>query len=263
MTRAAAFLRCVWTIYYMHLKQIVTEGSVVFLMVVQPLIVALLAIYMLRGSQGFQAIYVIVGSALTGLWAGTIYVSSRGIDRERWTGTLEETLGSPTNMMTVAAGKSLANLTLSLGSMFISYPVAAFLFGFQLKIAEPLWFAFSLLLAILALVSMGLVIAPAMSLNPGSAVWSNAYEFPMYVVGGFLFPISLLPVWTTPISYALPPYWAARALHATSSDGASFSEISIIWALLIVSSIASWFFAAWLFRIFMRRAQVEATLGLQ
>lgn len=256
-------LRVVWTAFYLYLKQISVDSFVIFTVIVQPLIVALLALYMLRDSQGFQAIYVIVGSAMTGLWSGTLFFSSFNIEFERWTGNLENIVGSPSHLATVIIGKTLANTTMSLSSMLVGYTLAVLLFDFRLTIAQPVLFFFSLLLTVLALISMGLVIAPLMSTNPGATVWANALEFPMFILGGFLFPVLLLPTWTTPLSYVLAPFWAARALHATSSGGAPFGQVFVSWGLLIVFSVAYWFISAWLFRVLLRRAREEATLGLQ
>jgi len=256
-------LRVVWTAFYLYLKQISVDSFVIFTVIVQPLIVALLALYMLRDTEGFQAIYVIVGSAMTGLWSGTLFFSSFNIEFERWTGNLENIVGSPTHLATVIVGKTLANTTMSLSSMLLGYTLAALLFDFQLTIAYPFLFFVSLLLTLLALISLGLVFAPLMSTNPGAGVWANAMEFPMYILGGFLFPVLLLPVWTTPLSYVLAPYWAARALHASSSGGLPPSEVFIIWGLLVAFSVIYWFVSAWLFRVLLRRAREEATLGLQ
>ncbi len=258
-----ARLRVVWTVFHLHLKQVAVNSFVVFTVIVQPLIMALLAIHVLRDTEGFQAIYVIVGSALAGLWSGTVFFSSFNINGERWGGTLEEIVGSPTHLATVIIGKTLANTAMSLSSMLFSYPLAALLFGYRLTIAHPFLFAVSLLLTALALMSLGLVIAPVMSLNVGTALWANALEFPVYILGGFLFPVALLPAWTTPISYALSPYWAARALHATSSGGVPLNDVFISWGLLIGFSVVYWFISAWLFRVLLRRAREEATLGLQ
>jgi ABC-2 type transport system permease protein len=253
----------VWTVFYLYLKLISVDGFVTFTVMVQPLIVALLALYMLRDTEGFQAIYVIVGSAMTGLWSGTLFFSSFNIEFERWTGNLENIVGSPTHLATVIIGKTLANTTMSLTSMVLGYTLAALIFDFQLTIAYPLMFFISLLLTVLALISMGLVISPLMSTNPGATVWANALEFPMFILGGFLFPVLLLPVWTTPLSYVLAPYWAAQALHATSSGEVPISDVITSWVLLIVFSVAYWFISAWLFRVLLRRAREEATLGLQ
>lgn len=256
-------LRVVWTVFCLHLKQMATDNFVLFPVIVQPLIVALLAIYMLRGTPGFQGIYAIVGSALAGLWSGTIYVSCRGLETERWAGTLEAIIGSPTHVAVIIMSKALATVTLSLGSMLLSYPLAAIFFGYRLTIAEPFAFAVSLLLTVVALVSLGLLIAPIISMNPGSFIWANAVEFPVYMAGGFLFPVLMLPAWTRPLSYALAPYWAARALHTTSSGGASLGEMLLCWGVLVASSIVYWFISALLFRTFLRRAREQATLGVQ
>jgi len=256
-------LRVVWTVFYLYLKQISVDAFVIFTVIVQPLIVALLAIYMLRETEGFQAIYVVVGSAMTGLWSGTLFFSSFNIEFERWTGNLENIVGSPTHLATVIIGKTLANTTMSLTSMIFGYSLASLFFGYRLVVANPFLFAISLLLTVVSLISFGLIIAPIMSIRPGATVWANALEFPMYILGGFLFPVFLLPTWTTPISYALSPYWAARALHATSSGGTPVGMIAVNWGLLIGFSVAYWFISAWLFRILLRRAKEEATLGLQ
>jgi len=256
-------LRVVWTVFYMYLKQIAIDGFIIFTVIIQPLLVALLAIYLLRDSDGFQAIYVIVGSALTGIWSGTLFFNSFNIQSERWSGNLENIIGSPTDLQTVVLGKALANTTISLGSVLFSYPIAALLFRFRLTIAHPFLFIVSLLLTILALMSLGLVIAPIFSLNPGNIMWINAFEFPMYILGGFLFPVLMLPAWTTPISYILSPYWAARALHDTSSGITFLSDVLISWGLIIFLSLTYLFISNWLFRVLLRRAREKATLGLQ
>jgi len=253
----------VWTVFCLQLKQVAVNSFVIFSVVVQPLIVALLAIYMLRDTEGFQAIYVIVGSAMTGLWTQTLFPSTFNIEGERWAGTLEEIVGSPTHLGTVIIGKTLANVTMALSSIFFSYPLAMLAFGYRLTISHPFLFAVSLLLTVLALMSLGLVIAPLMSMKMGASVWVNALEMPVYILAGFLFPVALLPGWTTPISYALSPYWAARALHATSSGGLSLNDVFISWGLLVGFSVIYWFISAWLFRVLLRRAREEATLGVQ
>ena len=136
---------------------------------------------------------------------------------ERWTGTLELLIGQPTPIQIIVFGKNLANVLQSLLSMVASYIFAALFFDFSLMITQPLMFGISLLFTVLAFVSFGLIIAPIFVLNPGVQQWQNAMEFPVYILSGFLFPIALLPGWSTPLSYLLTPYWAARALHGASS----------------------------------------------
>jgi len=259
-----ARLRVVWTVFYLHLKQIAVNSYFLFFVVVQPLVVALLAIYVLHDKEGFQAIYVVVGSAVAGLWSGTLFFSTFNVNDERTAGTLEEIVGSPTSLATVIVGKTLANTTLALSSMLFSYPLAGLLFGYRLAIAHPFLFAVSLLLTVLGLMSLGLVISPLMSLNVRIGDWAvNIMEMPVYVLGGFLFPVSLLPAWTRPLSTILSPYWAARALHATSGGATALSDVFASWGAILGLSAIYCLISARFFGVLLRRAREEATLGMQ
>ena len=120
--------------------------------------------------------------------------------------------------------------------MIFGYLIAALFFGYSLTIQQPLLFAISILFTIVGFVSFGLIIAPVFVMNPAVQGWQNAMEFPVYVLCGFLFPIALLPGWTTPVSYLLPPYWAAVALHGTSTGGATLQETMLAWGMLVLFS---------------------------
>ncbi len=255
--------RVIWTIASMHFKQMAVDGFVIFTVLVQPLFIALLAIYLLRDAGNFQAIYVVVGSGMAGLWSGTIFMGSRGVVAERWAGTLEEIVGSPTDLSTVVLSKSLATSVISIISMVFSYPLAALLFGFPLTISNPLLFVLSLPLVLAGVISLGFVFAPIMALNPGTWIWSNAIEFPVYAVSGFLFPVLMLPTWSRPVSYLLSPYWAARVLHDVSIGTVPFTEVLICWAVLVSLTLINWFVAMRLFKVVQYRTRVEATLGQQ
>ena len=146
--------------------------------------------------------------------------------------------------------------------MVASYIFAALFFDFPLTITQPWMFAISLLFTVLAFVSFGMIIAPIFVLNPGVQQWQNAMEFPVYILSGFLFPILLLPGWSTPLSYLLTPYWAARALHDASSGNAEPSEIAFSWLMMLLLSVVYFILSGVLFRVMLRRAREDASLGL-
>jgi ABC-2 type transport system permease protein len=247
----------------MTLRQNVFDLFIIFTILIQPLVIASLALWML-GEDGTEAVvFVVVGSGMTGLWSSLLFVSGNSLNVERWTGTLEMIVGQPTPIEWVVFGKNLANVIQSLFSMVMAYALAAVLFGYQIEITQPLFFLVSLAMAILAFVSFGLVISPMFLMNPGIQGWQNAMEFPVYILSGFLFPITLLPGWTTPLSYLLPPYWAARALHGASGGGATSSEILFAWGMLILFSAGCWMLARWLFGRMLDKVRKEATIGFQ
>ena len=255
--------RVVAITFEMSLRQMALDAFVLFTVLIQPLVIALLALWMLRGLGSDYVIFVVVGSGMTGLWSSLLFISGNSINWERWMGTLETLVGLPTPMPVIVFGKSLANVAQSLSSMVVSYFLASLLFGYPLHVAQPGLFVVSLAFTVVSFVSFGLIIAPVFVINPGVQGWQNAMEFPVYILSGFLFPIALLPGWTTPLSYLLAPYWAARALHATSSGGASLADVSFCWAMMLLFSLIYLFISSRLFQLMIRKARADATLGMQ
>jgi ABC-2 type transport system permease protein len=147
--------------------------------------------------------------------------------------------------------------------MVVSYLLAALIFHYNLQIQQPLMFAVSLALTVIAFMSFGLIIAPIFVMNPSVQAWQNAMEFPVYILCGFLFPILLLPQWTTPFSYVLPPYWAARALHGTSTGAATTEEILFAWLMLLIFCAIDLLIARWLFKRMLIKARTDATLDME
>lgn len=257
-----ANLRVARTAFELDIKQQAVDLFMIFGVLVQPLLIAVMAIYVLKERDASRGIYVVVGSGMTGLWTSLLFRGAFNINGERYMGTLEGIVASPTSLGTVVIGKTLASVTLSLLSMMLSYGLAALIFRFPLNIAQPLPFAASLLITVPAFISLGLLIAPLMAVNLSLSWWVNALEYPMYILGGFLFPILMLPGWTTPISYLLTPYWAARALHSTSSGGATLFEILLTWGMMLLLGAVYIVASYRLFKIVLHRARVDATLSL-
>jgi ABC-2 type transport system permease protein len=247
----------------MTLRQNVMDSFIIFAVLVQPLLIAILALWMLRDKGSQYAIFVVVGSGMTGLWSSLLFISGNSINVERWSGTLETLVGVPTSMSVIVFGKNLANVIQSLASMVVCYLLAALVFHYPLQIAQPLLFVVSLLLTVIAFISFGLIIAPVFVMNPSVQQWQNAMEFPIYILCGFIFPIAMLPGWITPVSYLLPPYWAAHALHGTSSGGIALQETLLSWGLMLLFSILYLLIAGRLFRAMIHKARVDATLDME
>lgn len=257
------YWRTILTVAEMTMRQQMTDGFIVFTVLFQPVIIAMLGLWMLQDKGADAAMFVVVGSGLTGLWSSLLFISGNSLNTERWSGTLESLVAVPTPFEVIVFGKNLANVLQSLVSMIVGYFIAALVFHYSLEIQQPVLFFVSVLLAVIAFVSFALVIAPIFVMNPGVRAWQNAMEFPVYVLCGFLFPIALLPDWTTPVSYLLPPYWAAVALHGTSTGGAPLNETLIAWGMLLFFSIVDLLIASRLFKLMLYKARADATLGME
>jgi ABC-2 type transport system permease protein len=259
----ARYWRTILMVAEMTMRQQLMDAFILFTILFQPIMIALLALWMLKDKGPEYAIFVVVGSGLTGLWSSLLFISGNSINAERWSGTLESLVAVPTPFEVIVFGKNLANVIQSLISMVIGYMIAAWLFGYDLTVAQPLYFLVTVFLSVFAFISFGLIIAPVFVMNPGVRAWQNAMEFPVYVLCGFLFPIALLPGWTTPVSYLLPPYWAAVALHGTSSGGIPFSQVLFAWGMMLLFSVIDLLIASRLFKVMINKARADATLGME
>jgi ABC-2 type transport system permease protein len=246
--------------FEMALRSNLTDGFVLFGIFVQPILLALLAFWMLQDQVKEEIVYIVVGSGLTSLWTVVLFISGQSINGERHTGTLESLVAVPASLRTIIMGKNLANVTQSLVSMIACYALAGLIFGALPQIAQPIWFAVSLLLGIVSFAATGLILAALFVLNADFSRFQNGLEFPIYILAGFLFPVALLPDWTTPLSYILAPYWAARALQNASSDNALI-EILFPCLMMVLLTIIYALISRELFRRILFKARVEATLG--
>jgi len=257
------YWRTVMVVAEMTLRHLINDSFVIFGILVQPVIIATLALFMLKDSAQNAAMFVVVGSGLSGLWTGLVFVSGNSITAERWQGTLETLVGVPMPFEVIVFGKNLANVLLSLIAMIGAYLLAALLFGYTLSADQPLLFFISLMLSVLAFISFGLTIAPLFVMYRSVQQWQNTMEYPVFILAGFLFPILLLPNWTIPLSYILPPYWAARALHGTSTGNAPIETTLFAWGMMLLFSMIDLLIASRLFKVMLYKARVEATLDVQ
>lgn len=263
MKKLAIYWRVIIDSAEMALRQNMVDAFVLFGVLVQPIIIALLAFWMLGDKGGDIIIFMVIGSGMTGLWSTCLFISGNSIGEERWTGTLELIVSTPTPVAVIIIGKVLANVFLSLASMVLSYTLAILLFGYLPVIQQPLLFALSLIFTVITYTCFALMIAPLFVMNPEVQRFQNGLEFPVYILAGFMFPIALLPFWTTPFSYIISPYWAARALHATSSSWNGMNEMLLCWGMMAALSIVYIAVASLLFRKLLDRARVDATLNME
>ena len=244
------------------LRFIATDRFMLFCAFFQPFFIAVTVMYMLRHQPSFDPVYVVVGSALTGIWSVVLFDGNWAVQSERGQGTLELLVGAPASIVSVVAGKLAAGILFSLTSMAFCYGIGAWLFGYDIVVREPGPFALALVLATLSLGAVGVLLAPLGILARAISSFVAIMEYPVYIFGGFLFPVLLLPGWIHPLSYALPPYWAAVALHGTSSGELEGSGLLAVYGALVVSSVASVLLALPFFALVLRRARRDGTLAL-
>ena len=257
-------------IYYMRifllsakvqLLEVTASFFMLFNALLQPFFIAVIAMYMLRNQATFEPVYVVVGAGLSGLFGVTLFTGTNAVTRERFQGNLELLEASPAPVMIVMGGKMAGNQALALTSMVVTYVVGAGMFQYPIAVDQPIIFAVSMFMALFSLWTMGMLFAPLSILWPPVEQFLGGLEYPVFIVCGFLFPVALLPGWFLPFSYALPPYWAARALHGASLGSLQFDEIALAWLILLATSGMLLVVALMFFRVFLRLGRRKGTLG--
>jgi ABC-2 type transport system permease protein len=86
----------------------------------------------------------------------------------------------------------------------------------------------------------------------------NALEYPVWLVCGFLVPLSLFPGWVRPILWVLAPTWGVRAIRQAALGGAPLVPLLLTLALGLAYALIGVAFA----ETVLRSARARATLSL-
>jgi ABC-2 type transport system permease protein len=132
------------------------------------------------------------------------------------------------------------------------------LFGVPVHIAHPLLFAVSIPAAVISIGMLGLVLASALVLYRAASAFSQALEYPIWLITGMLIPLSLLPVWVHPLAWALAPTWGMRAVRHAALGGDVGTPLLVCAGLTVAYGVI----AVTLLQHFERLARDRATLSL-
>lgn len=232
-------LRFFWRQMNLQFRTRVLSGYTLILLLVQPLIFSGVGYALARsaGSETPDLIYTIVGGGIMGLWSGMLFTSLYDITLDRVEGTLELIVGSPTSLNTVLAARVLTNVLTSAASLVAAFVVAAAGFRFTLTRAALPSFAMSLIIVLAAFWCMGVFLANFHAWSRITGTMANYLEMPVAVVSGFMFPVSVLPVWLVPLATILPLPWAVAALNASLTESAETFVVRQDWLIALGLSL--------------------------
>jgi ABC-2 type transport system permease protein len=242
-----------------NLKMVSTSAFFLLTSTVQPVVFATVAFYMYRtGDRAGTLLYAALGAGMMGVWSTTLFGSGGMIQWQRWQGTLELGVGSPPGMALIYLPFSLANAFTGMYALAATLVWGRLVFGVPLDFVHPWLFALALPATVISLGLMGLVLASTFILYRYANAMANLLEYPVWIASGLVFSTSLLPGWTRPISWILPPYWGVLALRHAALGGGVWVPLAMVVAL----GIGSVAIATFTFRIFEHLARDRATLSL-
>lgn len=202
--------------------------------------------------------YVVLAPIALGMWGTALLASGEAVSSERSEGTLELLIAAPTPAALVVMGKVLAMTAQSLLAVPLTLVIAAGL-GLPLSIAHPFHFTVAIVALTASTAAIGLVFASAFMLARSTRIFQNSIGFPLWIVSGVAFPISVLPEAIRPLSALSALAWCIAALRAAAVDpGGAW------WLAIGATAILSAAYAVLGARLFIgveRRVRVDGSLS--
>jgi ABC-2 type transport system permease protein len=106
-----------------------------------------------------------------------------------------------------------------------------FAFGIPLTVTHPLLFGLSIVATVLAFGGLGLLFAVSFVRFRAAWVLGNFFEYPVWLICGFLVPLALLPGWVRPISWVLAPTWGMNAIRESALGGTPLPDLLLCLGL--------------------------------
>ncbi len=201
-------------------------------MLVQPVIFTLLSVgTYLYGKRPDFSLYAIAGTGLICLWNNNVFTAGQIINRERRMGTLSLVLATPTALPLVLLGKSFASSLTSLIAIGVTFLTGMIAFKLPLGIPDPLGFLIGLVLITVALTCLGLVMGCLFVLTRNAGEFDTLANYPVYILSGLSFPLTLLPLWTRPLSAILPTTWGNVVLSQAATRPSASMLPGYLWLI--------------------------------
>ncbi len=230
-----------------------------FLAVTWPLFFATVAFFMFRTSGDAQTLFLAsLGATVMGMWSVTSTSAGAAMQRERWHGTLELLVATPVHFSLILLPITLAMSTIGLYCLVSTLLWGRFLFGIDLQIEHPLLFFVAVPATIVSIGLLGFLLAVTCVRYRTGWALGNALEFPVWLVCGLLVPVTLLPDWVRPISWALAPTWGMNAMRESATGGSVFPDVAACLALGLGYGLAG----VLVLETVLRSARARATLSL-
>lgn len=174
--------------------------------------------FFIKSGTGLESISsVLPGVIALSVLFGTTSLLAVTVTFEKKNRSFERLLLAPIPLELLMLAKTSGAILFGMVNAFVPILMAAFL----IDLGQVDWLVFvpAVFLISVASTFLGLFIAVAVNEVFEAQTFSNFFRFPMIFLCGLFFPISALPVFLKPLSYALPLTYGADMLHGAINGG--------------------------------------------
>lgn len=183
-------------------------------------------------TSSFMLPAVLVLSLATG-YSGS---AMRRLVMERAGGHLERLVMTPVNALSLIVGKLVPWFVIGMANVVLFLLVMHFAFQVPVRGSVPLLLGAASLYVVTVL-SVGLAIAAgAKGMADANTTWAIVM-FPAIFLSGYVYPLSSLPKWLLPVSYAMPQTHFLEIMRGICLRGANASELAPELVYLVVAPL--------------------------
>ncbi len=191
--------------------------------------------FFIKSGRGLESVTsVLPGVIALSILFGTTSLLAVTVTFEKKNRSFERLMLAPIPLELLMLAKTSGAILFGVVNAFVPVLMAAFL----VNLTQVDWTIFvpAVFLISVASTFLGLFIAVAVSEVFEAQTFSNFFRFPMIFLCGLFFPISALPVFLKPLSYALPLTYGADMLHGAIHGGMMMSlplDLAILAAFCV------------------------------
>lgn len=258
-----SLVRAASSAFYVSMRLRVVSSFAILAWLFFPFIFAVVGLYVFagRGNANPQLVYGVLGGGLIGYFGVAYLDGGLSIQDERWNGALDQLFAVPTPLWVIMLGKVCGSILWGMLSFVPTIGVAYFGFHALVPHLDAGRFAVSFAVLTFSMLAIALSLAPLYALWRWALPMFNGFEFGFCILCGFMFPVTLLPVWAQGAAGLLAPTWATRALYASTTNSGPHDFLAW-WLAAVVLSVIYLAGALLLYRLVDRRARITGELAL-
>jgi ABC-2 type transport system permease protein len=237
---------------------VLLRSPFVFVVVLlQPIVFTSIALAGVRGPASASASQTLLGVGLLAMWASTVWTAGLLMRREQWQGSLVTLAYQPADLRLVVLGKCAGAVAVSFVFVVVAVAGTAVLLRIPVSVARPGPYALVIAATLCSVVVLGFAFSCVFVMSRAAVRIIEAILYPVFILGGLLLPLEMLPAFAQVVAYGLSLYWGGSLARAAAAGAATDP---LAWAMLAATTATYAAVALAAFRTVMRRARELGTL---
>ncbi|MGX7111882.1 ABC transporter permease [Gemella cuniculi] len=243
-----------------QMEQSIARPMFRFCVFISPILSGILLgmIYQNRSIEDFM-LYAFIGAGISTFWGSICFSSASDMDREKWLGTMPMIFTSPIGFENIIFGKILGNTLWGIFSFGLNMLTVKILFNKSIQFASFNYFLLITILMIISMIAVGFMMAGLFTLSRKISLLMNVIDYPIIILTGMVFPISIFPKFIQYISYLLSPTWAMQG-YKLAIQGGSAEQLQKVALILVFVTVVYFIVSIVSFRKIKKLCVINGTL---